>query len=121
MLKGGSIGKGHNSTSLKLKATVRIEDPKLLADAMKSFPEVEGLNARDCALEGSKFFGSTKRKFDLPPILDCDSYRPDKVNYSISRPNIRVRRMCIEEFLVSAEHGVAYTTSVLETDYSSSH
>jgi hypothetical protein len=88
---------------------------------MKSYPGLEYLNTKDCTLEGSELFGSTKRKLDLPPGVDCDLHRPDKVNYSIPRPNIRVRRACIEEYLVSAEHGVAHTTSVLETDCSSFH
>ena len=59
-------------------------------------------------------FVSIKQKLDLPSGVDCDSHRLDKVNYSIPRPNTRVRRACIEESLVSAEHGVAHTTSVLE-------
>ena len=53
--------------------------------------------------------------------LDCDSHRPDKVNNYIHHPNIRVRRACIEEALVFVEHGVAHTTSILETDCSSFH
>jgi hypothetical protein len=88
---------------------------------MKSYPGLENLHTRDWALEGSELFGPTKRKLDLPPGADCDSHRPDKVNYSIPCPNTRVRRACIEEFLVSAKHGVAHTTSMLETDCSSSH
>ena len=96
-------------------------DPKLLADVMKSYPRLENLNTWDCALEGSELFRSTKQKFDLLPGVDCDSHRPDKVNYSIPRPNTRVRRACIEESLVSTEHGVAHTISMLETDCSSSH
>ena len=70
------------------------------ADAMKSYPELEARNTRDCALEGSESFGSTKRKLDLPPGVGCDSHRLDKVNYSIPHPNTRVRRAFIEESLV---------------------
>lgn len=36
-LKGGSIGKDPDSTSLKLKVVVRCGDPKILIDAMKYF------------------------------------------------------------------------------------
>ena len=115
-LKGGSDGKGPDSASLKLKAAARCGDPKMLADAMKSYPGAEDVNTRDCALEGSELFGSTKRKLNLPPGADCDSHRPDKVNYSIPRPNTRATRQRIEESLSSAIHGVAHTTSVLETD-----
>ena len=117
-LKWDSTDKGHYSASLKLKAAAKCGDPKLLADAMKSYPGIiEDLNTRECALEGSKLFGSTKRKFDLPLGADCDSHRPDKVNYSIPRPNTRqAKKTCIEESLNSREHGVAHTTSVLKTD-----
>jgi hypothetical protein len=115
-LKGGSDGKGLDSASLKLKAAARCGDPKMLVDAMKSYPGAEDVNTRDCALEGSEFFGSTKRKLNLPPGVDCDSHRPDKVNYSIPRPNTRATRQRIEESLSYAIHSVAHTTSVLETD-----
>ena len=120
-LRGGSIGKGLDFASLKLKVVAMCRDPKLLADAMKSYLGLEDLYTRDCALEGFELFGSTKRKFDLPPGVDCDSHRPDKVNYYIPRPNTKVRMACIEECLVSTQHDVAHTTSVLETDCSSSH
>jgi len=120
-LRGGSTGKGPDFVSLKLKVVGRCEDPKLLADAMNSYPSAEDLNTKDCALEGSELFVSTKRKLNLPPGADCDSYRCDKVNYSIPRPNTRAKRACIEESLNSTEHGVAHTTSVLETDCHSSH
>ena len=82
---------------------------------------LEELNTRDFALEGSELFGSTKRKFDLAPGVDCDSHRSDKVKYFIPRPNNRVRRTCIEESLIFVLYGVVHTTSVLVTDCSSSH
>ena len=88
---------------------------------MKSYVGLEDLNTMDCVLEGSELFGTTKQKLDLPPDVNCDSHQPDKINYSIHRPNARVNRACIEEALVSVEHGVAHITSVLETDWSSSH
>jgi hypothetical protein len=37
-----SDGKGSASTSLKLKATAKCGDPKMLADAMKSYPGTVG-------------------------------------------------------------------------------
>ena len=67
-LRGGPTGKGLDSASLKLKVAARCGDLKLLADAMKSYPGAEDLNTKDCALKGSELFGSTKRKFDLPPV-----------------------------------------------------
>ena len=36
--KRGSNGKGSDSVSLKLKATAMYRDPKMLVDAMKSYP-----------------------------------------------------------------------------------
>ena len=101
-LKVGSTGKGFDSASLKLKVIVMCVDPKLLADVMKSYPGLEDLNTRDCALEGSELFGSTKQKLDQPPGVDCDSHLSNKVNHSIPRPSTKVRKACIEESLVSA-------------------
>ena len=88
----------------------------MLVDAMKSCPRVEDVNIKDCALEGSELFGSTKRKFNLPPGTDCDSHRPDKVNYFILRPNTHTIRQHIEESLSFVVHGVAHTTSMLKTE-----
>ena len=96
--------------SLKLKVVAMCGDPKLLADVIKSYPGVEDLNTRDCALEGFELFGSTKRKPDLPLGVNCTSHRSNKVNYLIPHLNTRVRRACIKESLSSAEHGVSHTT-----------
>jgi hypothetical protein len=49
---------------LKLKAAAHAGDPKLLAEAMRSYPGAEDLNTRNCSLEGFELFGSTKRKLD---------------------------------------------------------
>ena len=114
-MKGGSDGKGPDLASLKLKVAVMCGDPKMLAATMKSYPRAEGVNTRDCTLERSELFGSTKRKLNLLSGVDCDSHRLDKMNYSIPRPNTRATRQCIGESLRSAIHGVAHTTSVLET------
>ena len=51
-----------------------------------------------------------------PQIGQCDSHRPDKVNYSIHCPNTRATRQHVEESLNFAIHGVAHATSVLEID-----
>ena len=115
-LKGGSSGKGPNQASLKLKAAAHTGDPKLLAKAMRSYPRAKGLNTRDCALEGSELFGSTKRKLDLPPGSEYDSHCPDKVNHSIPHPNIRSTRARIQESFKHDENVVSHTTNVLESD-----
>ena len=83
---------------------------------MKSYARAEDVNTRDCVLEGSELFGSTKRKLNLPLGVDCDSHRPDKLNNFIPRPNTQASHQCIEESLSFAIHGLTHTTSVLETD-----
>ena len=59
----------------------------------------------------------TNSTFLRPQIVDYDSHRPDKVNYSIHRSNTRLTYQRIEELLSYAIHGVAHTTSILETDF----
>ena len=59
-LRSGSIGKGHNPVSLKLKVASKCGNLELLADAIRSYLGAEDLNTRDGALEGSELFGSTK-------------------------------------------------------------
>ena len=120
-LRGGSTSKGLDSASLKLMTIARCGDPKLLAYAMKSHPGVEDFNTRYCVLEGSELFGSTKQEFGLPPDVDRKLHQSNKVNYSIPRPNTRVRRACIHETLNYAEHGVTHSTLVLEINCFSSH
>ena len=43
-------------------------------------------------------------------------HRPDKVNYSIPRPNTRATRQRIKESSTIAKHDVVHTTSMLETE-----
>ena len=43
-LQGGSNGKGHDSTYLKLEAATNCGDPKMLANAIRSYLGVEGVN-----------------------------------------------------------------------------
>lgn len=47
-------------------------------------------------MEGSGFFGSTKRKLDLPLEFVYDCHHLNKMNYSIPRPNISSTRAHIE-------------------------
>lgn len=93
----------------------------MLANAMKSYPGAEALNAMHYALEGLELFGSAKQKLDLPPSADCDSHQSDKVNYYIPHPNTRAKRSFIQALLNSVEHDVAHTTSMFVTDCVSSH
>ena len=103
-LKGGLDGKGPDFASLKLKAASRCGDLKKLVDTIKSYLGAEGAKTKDCALEGSELFGSTKQKLNM--------HRPDKVNYFIPRPNTRATRQRIEKSLTFAKHDVVHTTSV---------
>ena len=66
--RDGSIGKDPDFAPLRLKL---LANPKLLADVMKSYPGAEDLNTRDCALDWSQLFGSTKWKLDMPSSADC--------------------------------------------------
>ena len=75
---------------------------------MKSYLGAEGAKTKDCALEGSELFGSTKWKLNL--------YQPDKVNYSISHPNTWATRQRIEESLTFAEHDVVHISSILDIE-----
>ena len=43
------------------------------------------LNTRVLHLEGETIFSFAKRKLDLPPEDDTNSYRHDQVNYSIPK------------------------------------
>ena len=107
-LKGGPIGKGLDHDSLKLKVASKCGDPKVSANAMKAYPRAIDLNTKDCVVEGFEFFGSTKCKLNLPPGVDCDSHRLDKVNYSIPQSHTRAKISCIEESLNSTKHSVAH-------------
>jgi hypothetical protein len=73
-----------------------------------------------CTLEGIELFGSTKWKLD-PPSVDCALHQLDKINYQISHPNIRAKRICIEEFLNYVKHDVAHIILVLNNDCLSSY
>lgn len=112
-LKGGSLGKRSNQASLKLNATTYTCDFKLLTKAMRFYLGVEDLNARCCAFEWSKLFGSTKRKLGLLPGSKYDSHRLDKVSYSILHPNTRFTKESIGESLTDDENVVSQFTSML--------
>lgn len=115
-LKGGKGGKGPDRAELRLRHAQRSGDPKLIAEAVNSYPGAEDLLTKKGGLEGAEIFGSTKRKLDLPPGSSHDSHRYDTVNYSIPRDGTRSTRARIEEALSQPDSGVEHTTSVQETD-----
>ena len=80
-LKGGPTDKGPNHSSLNLKAAIKCSTLKLSADAMKEYFGTTNSNTWDCDFESSELYKPTKYYFDWPPGADCDSHRPDKVNY----------------------------------------
>ena len=115
-LKGGTSGKGPDKGTLRLQSAQRSGDPKLIAEAVRNFPNAADLLTRTGGLEGAEIFGSTKRKLDMPPGSSHDSHRSDTLNYSIPRDGTRVTRARIEEALSGEDSGVQHTTSVLESD-----
>jgi hypothetical protein len=62
---------------------VHKRDSKLVAKAMKLFLGAKDLNARTCALEGSKIFESTEKKVNFLLGSEFDSCHLDKATYSI--------------------------------------
>ena len=50
--------------------------------------------SREPHFKGEEVFGSMKRKFDLPPGSEHDSHRPDKVNFSRPRVELRSSKTC---------------------------
>ena len=115
-LKGGRSGKGPDKAQLCLRTAQRLGDPKMIAKAVSSYPDVHDLLTRPKGLEGAESFGSTKRKLDMPPGSSQDSHRYDKVNYSIPQMSTRSTRARIQESLSDPGTGVQHTTSVLETN-----
>ncbi len=115
-LKGGKGGKGPDKSELRLRHAQRSGDPKLIAEAVNSYPGAADLLTKKGGLEGAEIFGSTKRKLDLPPGSSHDSHRSDTVNYSIPRDGTRSTKARIEEALSKPDSGVQHTTSVLETN-----
>ena len=81
-----------------------------------SYLKVEDINTKNCPLEGSELFGSTKRKLDLPPGSNYDSRHPNKVNYSIPHPNTMSMRVRIDKSFKHDEDVVSPTTTVLELE-----
>ena len=57
-------------------------------------PGAEKFCSREPHFEGKEVFGSMKRKLDLPPGSEHDSHRPDKVNFSRPRVELRSSKNC---------------------------
>ena len=72
---------------LKLQSATRFGDPKKIAQAVGELFASASLNSQIPHLEGESIFGSTKRKLDLPPGNENDSYQHNYMNYTL--PKIR--------------------------------
>ena len=118
-LKSGCISVGHDSTLLILKAIAKCGDPTPIAEAMKSYPRAEGLNNKYCALEGTKLFGSTKRKLNFHLVPNATQINATKWTTPFLAQTLGQKKMHMES-LNYARHGVANTTSMLEIDYRNS-
>ena len=114
-LNGGPSGTGPSRQDLKLKRAIASMDGKKITDALCSMPGVEELCTRIPHLEGEEVFGSTKRKLDVPIGSEADSHRPDKVNFS--HPRVQLRSATIEdEDVVEETPMFPHAMHVFETD-----
>jgi hypothetical protein len=117
-LCGGPSGKGPSKEDLKLKRAMASGDGKKIADALSEMPGAEDVCTRIPHLEGEEVFGSSKRKLDLPIGSEGDSHRPDKVNFSHPRVQIRsaTGRVQLGSAVVETNTVLPHTQSVMETD-----
>ena len=60
--------------SLKLKDVAICGGPKLLANAMRSYPGQKVLTLRIMPWRGLSCLDPPNKKFDLPSSSDCDSH-----------------------------------------------
>ena len=84
-LKDGRSGTGPSTSVLRLRVAARNANPSRIVKVVDDVSCATSLNTRVPHLEGEKVFGSAKRKLDLPPGDASDSYRHDRINYSIPK------------------------------------
>ena len=114
-LNGGLSGYGPSRHDLKLKRAIASMDGKKITDAMCSMPGAEDVCTRVPHLEGEEVFGSTKRKLDIPIGSEGDSHRPDKVNFS--HPRVQLRSIEVPQAIpIHASPPKRHVKHVLETD-----
>jgi hypothetical protein len=85
-LKGGQSGKGLNKNQLQLRIVTWSCDPHKLAIVVTT--TWSGLSCRIPHLGREEVFGSCKTQLDLPPRLDNDSRRLNKVNFFVPTSQI---------------------------------
>ena len=76
------------------RTTVRSGNLRALHAALSRMPGAEEFCSREPHFEGEEVFGSMKRKLNLPPGSEHDSHRPDKVNFSRRRVELRSSKTC---------------------------
>lgn len=81
-LKGDRFGTGPGKEELRLQAAQRSSDAKRIVAALEQMPRANQWCTRKPQLDGEEVFGTAKRKLDMPPGHDCDSHKPDKLNFS---------------------------------------
>ena len=84
-LKGGWIGTRPSASVLKLRLASRSRNPSRVVKLVDEISGDIGLITQLPNLEGERVFGSAKRKLDLPTGDDSDSYRDDRVNFSVPK------------------------------------
>lgn len=84
-LKGRGGGFGPNRMVLKLWSIAHFGDLKKIAQAVGELTVGTGLNSQIPHLESESIFRSAKRKLDLPPSDESDSYCHNRVNYTLPK------------------------------------
>ena len=96
-LNGERPGTGPGKDELLLRVAQRTAEksgnPKALHAALSKMPGADEFCTRRPHFEGEEVFGSMKRKLNLPPGSEYDSHRPDKVNFSCPRVELRSTKM----------------------------
>lgn len=104
-LKGEKPGTGPGKEELRLRAAQHTAqhsgNSKVLHDALANMRGADVFCTRDPHLEGEEVFVSLKRKADLPPGSEFDSYRPDKI--SVSRPKHKALQLNPQIVALTAE------------------
>ena len=91
---GTGLGKKELLLRVAQRTTIRSGNPRALHVALSRMPEAEEFCSREPHFEGEEVFGSMKRKLDLLPGFEHDSHRPDKVNFSHPRVELRSSKTC---------------------------
>jgi hypothetical protein len=118
-LKGIGGGTGPDRSVLRLRSASCSGDPRKIAQAVGDLSANAGLNSRVPHLEGESIFGSAKRKLDLPPGDESDSYRHDRVNFTLPKIGRRMtptqsrRQREVSESIGDALPVISYTKNNL--------